>query len=155
MNIPAGFVPYARPSRYLDLIGPVYQAAHDPSVVGLLVHTQLTNSRGFLHAGVLVAIADTLTGHTAEREGTEDNRLVTVSMTTEFPGSAQLGQWITAPRSPAASGIDSPSATASSAPTTASCSWPAASSPLPHEVITRPPVKQRRQPPSPRFAPCA
>lgn len=95
MNPPAGFTPYARPSRYLDLIGPVYEATDDPAVVGLLVHDQLTNSRGFLHAGVLVAVADTIMGHTAERAAAEDTRLVTVSMTTEFPGSAQLGQWIT------------------------------------------------------------
>ena len=95
MNPPAGFTPYARPSRYLDLIGPVYQAADNPAVVGLLVHDQLTNSRGFLHAGVLVAVADTIMGHTAERAAAQDTRLVTVSMTTEFPGSAHLGQWIT------------------------------------------------------------
>jgi len=95
VNPPTGFTPYARPSRYLDLIGPVYQAADNPAVVGLLVHDQLTNSRGFLHAGVLVAVADTIMGHTAERAAAEDTRLVTVSMTTEFPRSAQFRQWIT------------------------------------------------------------
>jgi acyl-coenzyme A thioesterase 13 len=90
----AGFVPYARPSRYLDLIGPVYQAADDPAAVGLLVDERLTNSRGFLHAGVLVAVADTVMGHTAERAAGDGVRLMTVSMTSEFPGSAQLGDWI-------------------------------------------------------------
>jgi uncharacterized protein (TIGR00369 family) len=93
VSAPAGFVPYARPSGYLDLVGPVYQATHDPAVVGLRVAERLTNSRGGLHAGVLVAVADTVMGHTAERAG--GARLVTVSMTTEFPGSARLGDWIT------------------------------------------------------------
>jgi len=95
MTAPEGFVPYARTSRYLDLIGPVYQAANDPDVVGLLVDARLTNSRGFLHAGALVAVADTIMGHTAERASPDVARLVTVSMTTEFPGPAQLGDWIT------------------------------------------------------------
>ncbi len=95
MSIPDGFTPYARSSRYLELIGPLYQAVGDPAVVGLRVNEQHTNSRGFLHAGVLVAVADVLMGHTAHRASPPDTGLVTASLTTDFPGSAQLGDWIT------------------------------------------------------------
>jgi uncharacterized protein (TIGR00369 family) len=95
MNIPAGFVPYSRPSRYLDLIGPLYQNAQDPATVGLHVDERHTNARGFLHAGVLVAVADTIMGHTAQRANPSDTSLVTASLTTDFPGSAHLGDWIT------------------------------------------------------------
>lgn len=91
---PTGFVPYARPSPYLELIGPVYEAVADPAVVRLHVDARHTNARGFLHAGVLVALADIVMGHTAHRAGPPDTGLVTVSLTTDFPGSAQSGDWI-------------------------------------------------------------
>jgi acyl-coenzyme A thioesterase 13 len=95
MSTPEGFIPYARSSRYLELIGPLYEAANDPSVVGLHIDGRHTNARGFLHAGVLVAVADVLMGHTAHRAGSPDTGLVTASLTTDFPGSAQLGDWVT------------------------------------------------------------
>jgi len=95
MSTPEGFIAYARSSRYLELIGPLYEAAGDPSVVGLHIDERHTNARGFLHAGVLVAVADVLMGHTAHRAGPPDAGLVTASLTTDFPGSAQLGDWVT------------------------------------------------------------
>ena len=95
MTAPAGFVPYSRPSRYLHLIGPVFEADGDPAVVGLRVDERHSNARGFTHAGVLVALADTLMGHTAQRAGPPATRLVTVSLTTDFPAIAHLGQWVT------------------------------------------------------------
>ena len=95
MSTPAGFVPYSRSSRYLELIGPLYESAADPSRVGLRVDERHTNARGFLHGGVLAAVADVVMGHTAQRAGPPDTLLVTASMTTDFPGSAQLGDWIT------------------------------------------------------------
>lgn len=94
MSAPDGFTPYARSSRYLDLIGPLYQAVADPAVVGLFIDDRHTNARGFLHAGVLVAVADVLMGHTAYRASPPGTGLVTASLTTDFPGSAQLGDWV-------------------------------------------------------------
>jgi acyl-coenzyme A thioesterase 13 len=91
---PDGFVPYYRPSPYLNLIGPMYQSATDASVVRLLVDERHTNARGFLHAGVLVAIADTIMGHTLQRSQPTSPSLVTVSLTTDFTGSAQVGDWL-------------------------------------------------------------
>jgi acyl-coenzyme A thioesterase 13 len=95
MSAPAGFIPYARSSPYLELIGPIYEAVGDPAVVGLRVDERHTNARGFVHAGVLVALADVLMGHTAQRAGPPGTSLVTASLTTDFPGSAQLGDWVT------------------------------------------------------------
>ncbi len=91
---PEGWVPYHRSSRYLELIGPVYEAARNQAMVGWRVDDRHTNARGFLHAGVLVAIADTVMGHTAQRAGPSGTSLVTVSLTTDFPGSAQHGDWV-------------------------------------------------------------
>lgn len=65
MSTPTGYVAYSHPSRYLELIGPLFERADDPTRVGLRFDERHTNSRGFLHAGVLVAVADALMGHTA------------------------------------------------------------------------------------------
>jgi acyl-coenzyme A thioesterase 13 len=95
MNAPAGFLPYSKPSRYLEMIGPVFQSETDEATVGLMLDERHGNARGFAHAGVLVALADTLMGHTAQRAGPPATRLVTVSLTTDFPAIAHLGQWVT------------------------------------------------------------
>jgi uncharacterized protein (TIGR00369 family) len=92
-GVPHGFVPYRRPSPYLDLIGPVYESADGSLVLGLRLDQRHTNSRGFVHAGLLVALADTVLGHTILRApGTPP--IVTVSLTTDFTGSARTGSWL-------------------------------------------------------------
>jgi len=91
---PDGFALYHRPSPYLDLIGPLYESTDDPSVVRLLVDARHTNARGFLHAGLLVAVADTIMGHTLQRRSAGASALVTVSLTTDFTGSANIGDWL-------------------------------------------------------------
>ena len=88
------FVPYARTSPYLDVIGPLYEHRDDASIVGLMVDERHTNSRGLVHAGLLVAIADTVMGHAAERAAASRARLVTVSLTTDFIGGARRGDWV-------------------------------------------------------------
>ncbi|SDY91845.1 uncharacterized domain 1-containing protein [Modestobacter sp. DSM 44400] len=87
-------MPHHRPSRYLELIGPPYETATDAAVVGLHIDDRHTNARGFLHAGVLVAVADVVMGHTAHRVGGSGDGLVTASLTTDFLGSAHLGDWV-------------------------------------------------------------
>ena len=91
--VPDTFVTYTRSSRYLDLIGPIYENREDASSVGLVIDERHTNARGMLHGGLLVAIADTVMGHTTERAAT-DTRLITVSLTTDFVGAARLGDWV-------------------------------------------------------------
>ncbi|MFI5735077.1 WHG domain-containing protein [Kribbella sp. NPDC051587] len=91
---PAGFVPYTCPSPYLELIGPVYEAARDTLVAGLWLDHRHTNTRGLAHAGVLATLADTLLGHTVLRKHPDSPPIVTVSMTTDFVGSARVGQWL-------------------------------------------------------------
>ena len=90
---PPGFVPYRRSSPYLDLVGPIYESADGPLVIGLWLDARHTNARGFVHAGFLVALADTLLGHTILRDpGTPP--IVTVSLTTNFTGTAHPGRWL-------------------------------------------------------------
>lgn len=94
MTAPPGFVPYRRSSPYLDLIGPLYESDHDPFVVGMWLDSRHTNARGFVHAGLLVALADTVLGHTIHRTAPDSPPIVTVSLTTDFLGSAHSGAWL-------------------------------------------------------------
>lgn len=94
MSVPSPLVPYHRPSRCLDLIGPISEPADDPAVVGLRVDERHTNARGFRHGGTLIAVADTVMGHTAHRVGPSGITPPTASLTTSFPSSAQHGDWV-------------------------------------------------------------
>src|SRR3954447_22809309 len=94
MTAPPAFIPYARTSRYLELVGPVYQHRDDPGVIGLELDERHTNSRGLCHAGVLVALADTIMGHTIDDVLTGPGRPVTVTLTTDFLGTARSGDWL-------------------------------------------------------------
>lgn len=58
-TVPEAFVEYARSSRYLDLIGPIFEHRGDASIVGLVLDERHTNARGMLHGGLLAAVADT------------------------------------------------------------------------------------------------
>ena len=94
MDAPPGFIPYRRSSPYLDLIGPVYESAEGPWIIRLWLEDKHANARGFVHAGVIVALADTLLGHTIGRSAPGSPPLVTVSLTTDFTGSARVGTWL-------------------------------------------------------------
>jgi acyl-coenzyme A thioesterase 13 len=89
MTAATPFVSYVRTSRYLELIGPLYQYGADASIVGLRTDDRHTNSRGAVHGGVLVAIADTIMGHSAERASATGGRVVTVSLSI---GVTQVGR---------------------------------------------------------------
>jgi acyl-coenzyme A thioesterase 13 len=91
---PDGFIPYRRTSPYIELIGPVFEAVSDLLVVGLWLGDKHTNSRGAVHGGLLVALVDTVLGHTILRTFPDSPPIVTVSLTTDFTGSARSGMWL-------------------------------------------------------------
>jgi acyl-coenzyme A thioesterase PaaI-like protein len=92
-DAPDGFVPYRRSSPYLELIGPAFESADSPPAIGLWLDDRHVNSRGFVHAGLLVALADTILGHTILHT-VDYPPIVTVSLTTDFIGSARPGAWL-------------------------------------------------------------
>lgn len=59
-----------------------------------LIDDRHTNARAFLHAGVLVRVADTIMGHAIQRTVPEVHGLVTVSLATDFASCAQPGDWL-------------------------------------------------------------
>lgn len=93
-SVPPGFVPWPHPSPLLDAIGGFWQADDDPLRAGFVVDGPKCNARGFLHAGVVAAIADVTIGHALAASTEPPSRYVTVNLSCDLLGTAQLGEWV-------------------------------------------------------------
>jgi uncharacterized protein (TIGR00369 family) len=99
-EIPAGFEPHFRKSPLTDPWEPLYsKRLADRIVLGLRTRQPHANSRGLIHGGLIAALADNAMGLSCVQVMTGEGRkpeggLVTVSMATDFVGSAKLGQWV-------------------------------------------------------------
>ncbi len=94
-EIPQGFTPHFRKSPLTDPWEPLYSKADDKSVaLGFFAAEQHTNSRGFVHGGLLSALADNAMGLSCAVQHDAVGGLVTVNLSVDFLGTAQLGQWI-------------------------------------------------------------
>ena len=92
---PAGFAPIFRTSPFLETIGPLFSAGCGAQlVVGLRVQEKHTNARGTLHGGVLASIADIALGYGLATSTNPPTSMVTASLSVDFAGSAQSGDWI-------------------------------------------------------------
>lgn len=95
-NIPEGFAPHFRKSRVTDPWEPLYsRSTADAVQIGLFVGDAHCNSRGFLHGGVIAALADNAMGLSCVAVMAERPRgLVTVSLSVDYVGAAKNGQWL-------------------------------------------------------------
>jgi len=94
-TLPAGFAPHYRKSPLTDPWEPLYSRKTDVAVVlGLEVTAAHTNSRGFVHGGLISALADNAMGLSCGCRLGDGARLVTVNLTLDFLASAQVGQWL-------------------------------------------------------------
>ncbi|MGK2742231.1 PaaI family thioesterase [Tepidicaulis sp. LMO-SS28] len=96
-NIPEGFAPHFRKSSLTDPWEPLYSKQTEKAVVlGFRAAKAHTNSRGFVHGGLLSALADNAMGLScAQLHGEEALAgLVTVNLGVDFLGSAELGEWV-------------------------------------------------------------
>jgi acyl-coenzyme A thioesterase 13 len=94
---PDGFVPVARRSPFLDLVGSVWvreDGAGLAPVYGLRIEEQHANARGGAHGGMLMTLADIVLGYTAAFSQDPPVRLTTASMSIDFAGSAAVGDWV-------------------------------------------------------------
>src|ERR1700760_2074921 len=95
-NIPAGFEPQSRRSPLTDPWEPIYlKQTADALILGLRMATPHTNAPGFVHGGLIAALADKAMGHSCGHKMGGSHSLVTVGMSIDFISSAQIGQWLT------------------------------------------------------------
>jgi uncharacterized protein (TIGR00369 family) len=95
-NIPEDFEPQSRRSPLTDPWEPIYsKQTSDAIILGLRLATPHTNARGFVHGGLIAALADKAMGHSCAHKMRGAYSLVTVSMSIDFIASAQIGQWLT------------------------------------------------------------
>jgi uncharacterized protein (TIGR00369 family) len=65
-------------------------------VLGILIEKKHTNMIGVVHGGLLVTMADSAMGYNLSRATTPPQKIVTVSLSSDFLSSATLGDWIEA-----------------------------------------------------------
>lgn len=93
--IPHGFAPHFRKSPFTDPWEPLYAKKTDKAVIlGLRLATPHTNSRGLIHGGLIASLADNAMGYSCAQAMGNLTSLVTISLTVDFLGNAQLGQWL-------------------------------------------------------------
>jgi acyl-coenzyme A thioesterase 13 len=98
---PAGFVLPPHPSHFRELIGPVYMRRMPGKPLtalrfGLYVQPKHGNRSGNLHGGAVATLADIAMGYGCAYSAKPMLRLVTVSLSVDYIGSADLGDWIEA-----------------------------------------------------------
>ena len=95
MDAPAGFVRHDRKSPLTDPWEPLWRrVSGDTVILGLRAGPAHTNSRGFVHGGLISALADNAMGLSCARKLGDGTSLATVNLTVDFLGSAFTGQWL-------------------------------------------------------------
>src|ERR1700680_2498974 len=95
-DIPEGFARQTRRSPLTDPWEPIYsKQTPDPIVLGLRLSKPHTKARGFVHGGLIAALADKAMGHSCGHKMGGAHSLVTVGMSIDFINSAQIGEWLT------------------------------------------------------------
>ena len=93
--VPAGFEPLFRSSPFLERTGPFYCKARGAALqIGLRVLEHHLNARGAVHGGLLMTMADIALGYAMATSVDPPVAAVTSSLTTDFAGSAKLGDWL-------------------------------------------------------------
>jgi uncharacterized protein (TIGR00369 family) len=92
---PEGFAPHFRKSPVTDPWEPLFSRRIDGAVqIGARLRSAHCNSRGFLHGGVIAALADNAMGLSCGSTLASVGGLVTISLGLDYVGSAKLGQWL-------------------------------------------------------------
>jgi acyl-coenzyme A thioesterase 13 len=97
-NPPAGFEPIFRSSPFLDHLGPFFMRKETDGtfVVGLRVLPCHANGKGNAHGGLMMTLCDIALGYRTSTSVDPRPSLATASVTTDFAGSAKVGDWIEA-----------------------------------------------------------
>lgn len=94
-HVAEGFQPHTRKSGFTAPWEPIYHRPHDNGIsLGLHAGEAHANSRGFVHGGLLSALCDNAMGLSCIPHLGDITGLVTVNLSLDFLGSAQVGQWL-------------------------------------------------------------
>ena len=101
-RVPEGFAPHWRKSGLTDPWEPLYSRRTEEAVyIGLHAGPAHSNSRGFVHGGLISALADNAMGlscghalRQAAGQAVGNVRLVTVNLTVDFIAAAKQGRWL-------------------------------------------------------------
>ncbi len=97
---PEGFSAHFRKSPVTDPWEPLFSRQVDGALqIGLYLREAHCNSRGFLHGGVIAALADNAMGLSCRKilgstQGDSARGLVTINLTIDYVGAAKVGQWL-------------------------------------------------------------
>ena len=97
---PEGFGRHFRTSPFTDPWEPLFSRSEPRKVViGLRLSQAHCNSRGLVHGGLIASLADNAMGLSAHAALKVEGRdafkgLVTVSLSTDYLGSAKTGEWL-------------------------------------------------------------
>lgn len=98
--VPEGFQRHFRRSGLTDPWEPLYsRQVQEALQIGLHLEAAHCNSRGLVHGGLIAALADNAMGLSCAltlkaQDRAPEKGLVTISLNTDYVGSAQLGQWL-------------------------------------------------------------
>lgn len=94
-KIPDGFERHFRQSPLTDPWEPIYsKRTAEAVIIGLRLAAPHTNSRGLAHGGLITSLADNAMGLSCGLKRGDASRLVTVNLSIDFIGPAQIGQWL-------------------------------------------------------------
>ncbi len=96
-DIPEGFAPDPQKSPITDPWEPLYSKRTEKAVVlGLRVAKPHTNQQGLVHGGLIATLADSAMAYSCRQVmGSWASWMATISLTVDFVGPAQIGQWLT------------------------------------------------------------
>lgn len=91
----AGFNPHFRKSPLTDPWEPLCsKITDDATIIGLIADTQHCNSRGFVHGGLISALADNAMGLSCAMRHQDVTGLVTISLHLDFAHASRKGEWL-------------------------------------------------------------
>ena len=95
LTLPEGFSRHYRRSPLTDPWEPLFSRKAEGAVaIGFHAEAAHTNSRGFVHGGMITALADNAMGLSCGEQLKGRPSLLTVSLAVDFLGTARLGQWV-------------------------------------------------------------
>lgn len=95
-RLPEGFVAWNRTSPFLDgAVGTLY-VDWGRMVFGVAAEDRHTNTRGYVHGGLLTTLADIALGHTAGHSVDPRPTMWTLSLSVDFVATARPGDWLEA-----------------------------------------------------------